>query len=203
MSNDIVYEVFVSYYGETGADNAERIRRVLNNRGYKTFVAHVDADNYVQGEFRPEFDAIIRGCKTFVILNTYGSLARAEVIRETMVAFPNGISDAHELIVFKDIDEQVKLGNDEFTLKTRIKLEDVHQIRYRDGSDLSKKIMEKCDSKKNLTREQKPPMIPPEKPHLMMKTVSASADVSPTFNYDALIQDAEHETSKRNFERAI
>lgn len=80
------FDVFVSYFEETGSPYAQTIKRNFESKGLKTFVAHIERPNY-SGNFREKVDEVIESCKYFVLLITFGVFKSKEVIRELKTAY--------------------------------------------------------------------------------------------------------------------
>ncbi|MDP9462408.1 MAG: hypothetical protein M3O97_01525 [Thermoproteota archaeon] len=95
------YDVFVCYYERTGADHAESIMKILKEKGYSVYVAHM-LRHLVQGSWDQLHDRIIRSCKIIVLINTVDAPERDEIIREITVAFPNGDTSTHSFWILRD-----------------------------------------------------------------------------------------------------
>jgi hypothetical protein len=75
------YDVFVCYCEETGITWAENVKRILERRGYRVYVAHLQrAAN--QGNWREFHNDVIRRCKIFLFINTLEALESDEIMRE-------------------------------------------------------------------------------------------------------------------------
>ena len=98
MTNDSNndFDAFLSYFEETGEDNAETIRRNLKVYCVKTFVAHIEGHNYV-GNFEEEINNVIANCRYFLLLINIDTLGREQVIREFKQAYPNGLTEQPKL----------------------------------------------------------------------------------------------------------
>jgi predicted nucleotidyltransferase len=66
------YDVFVCYCEETGITWAENVKKILEKRGYKVYVAHM-LRSVLEGKWREIHDNIIRKCKIFIFINTMQS----------------------------------------------------------------------------------------------------------------------------------
>jgi hypothetical protein len=94
------FDAFISYYEETGKDYAQTIKRCFETRNIKTFVAHIERSKLI-GEYERIFDQAIMSSKYFVLLITLDALTREQVIREVKTAYPTGLKDKPQFLIFR------------------------------------------------------------------------------------------------------
>lgn len=145
------YDVFVSYYEDGADDLAERVYKVLKERGYKVFVAHIIRP-LIEGDFEKVVDSVIKTCKIVILLNTVGSLERSQVIREMKTAFPDGKINDHEFWPYRNIRDVQNL--DEFKNKTRLELAKINQPYFSNAGDLARLLITRCESKRQYPKQE-------------------------------------------------
>jgi hypothetical protein len=139
MSYRSNFDAFVSYFEETGNDNAETIKRNLERYCIKTFVAHLERDKY-SGDFRENIDNVIANCRYYILLINIDTLEREEVIREIKQAYPNGLTDHPCLVVFREDLEHVERSSEKFVNRTGIDIAAQYQHDFKNDSQLATKV---------------------------------------------------------------
>src|SRR6266487_747295 len=139
---------FISYFEETGKSNTETIKRNLESKGIKTFVAHMERPNY-SGNFEEKVDEVIRNCKYFILLITVGIFTRPQVIREIKTAYPKGLKDNPKLIVLRQSLYNILRSHEDFSRKTGIDIGKENQHDFKDDSELASRILILCESELN------------------------------------------------------
>ena len=103
MTNDSKngFDAFISYFEETGSDNAETIRDNLKRYSINAFVAHIERRNYA-GSFEEKINNVIANCRYFILLINIDTLGREQVVRECKRAYPNGLTEHPQFIIFRE-----------------------------------------------------------------------------------------------------
>jgi hypothetical protein len=152
MRDQADYEYFVCYAEKTARDYAQAIYDCFKDRGYTVYVNHVFRER-ASGKFRPDIDLLINKCMVFILLNTYDSLSRTEVIREDKVAFPNGNMNNHDFWIFRERrGDDAGRGDENFKSETNIDLSEFYQNDFENTSSLARQILRKCDGRKKRSR---------------------------------------------------
>jgi hypothetical protein len=136
------FDAFISYFEETGASNAETVKRNLESRdiNIRTFVAHLERPNYA-GDFEKKIDEVIACCKYFILLINVDTLNRPQVIREMKKAFPNGLSNNPKLTVFHQNQYNIPRSTDNFIRQTNIDIGKANQQDFKDNSELASRVL--------------------------------------------------------------
>ena len=146
MSTSKHYDVFVSYYKTVGKHHAERVRSTLKMKGYTAFVAHLDGI-HMSGDFSDAIDRIIENARIFVLILNYDTLTRQQVIREVKMAKKfHKDSGQNTFWIFRQDMDGIPRTSEQFAQKTGIKLDEMNQLDFEHGSELSTKILQKCDA---------------------------------------------------------
>ncbi len=132
------FDAFVSYYERTGKYYAETAKECLEERRIKTFVAHIERPTF-SGDFEHVVNAVISRCRFFILLISWGTLERAQVIRETRTAYPEGLKNRPKLFVFRQ--NNVTRRSKFFMEETRIDIGRENQHDFRDDAELASRIL--------------------------------------------------------------
>lgn len=146
------FDVFVCYYEDAADDYANKVHKTLTERGYRVFVAHIQRPTIV-GNFRDHVDKVIEKCGVFLLINTVGTLARNEVIREVCQAFPGGNLNNHEFWVFRESRDIVH-GTEDFKSKTGIDLTGINQPSFSSTGELVRNVIRRCENKKQFGKHE-------------------------------------------------
>jgi len=190
------YDVFVCFYEDSADDFAERVHRVLTERGYKVFVSHLKKGT-ISGDYHKVFDSIINNCKIFLLLNTIGALKRDEVKRETRIAFPNRVVENHEFWPYRN-QKDPSIDARDFQSETGIDLQKIHQPFFGTAAELARLLIERCENVKRLTKQD----LPTQNNFPSLLTIKIKLSPSSLSNQDAIEMELKEELKKGNFTRA-
>lgn len=202
MAIEDEYDVFISYYENTAKDYAEYIRNVLwKDRKYKVFVYHILA-HLTDGERQTIIDTIINKCKIFVLLNTYGSLDRDEVIREVKVAFPNGDFGEHKFWILRRDKFDQLYATPKFEQETKINLTKIYQDPFKNESELGEAILRKCDNERKRVNDTSIQETQPASPPSIILTVELQ-DLAGNQDRINLLKRIDNEFYKKDYSKAL
>jgi len=93
-SGERQYEVFISYYRDTGSPLADHLKKGLEKVGISAFVDRFDIPDTIKrddDEWRSYVDKAILECKLFVLVMTFGFNTSKEIERELKLAIENDV----------------------------------------------------------------------------------------------------------------
>jgi tetratricopeptide (TPR) repeat protein len=136
------YDVFVCYCEETGITWAENVRRILEKRGYRVYVAHLQRAVNL-GNWREFHNDVIRRCKIFLLINTLEALESDEIMREISIAFPGGDTSRHSFWIIRDRHNSA-LNSPAFQTRTGIDLSSQNQTPFSNESEFNTTVIRRC-----------------------------------------------------------
>jgi hypothetical protein len=147
MTNDSKndFDAFISYFEETGSDDAETIRDNLKRYSIKAFVAHIERHNYA-GSFEEKVNNVIANCRYFILLINIDTLGREQVVRECKRAYPNGLTEHPRFIIFREDLEHVERASATFLTQTGIDISKQNQQDFRTDPQLASRVSSLCRS---------------------------------------------------------
>jgi hypothetical protein len=147
MTNDSNngFDAFISYFEETGSDNAETIRDNLKRYSINAFVAHIERSNYA-GSFEEKINNVIANCRYFILLINIDTLGREQVVRECKRAYPNGLTEHPQFIIFREDLEHVERASETFLIETGIDISKQNQHDFRTDPQLAGRVSSLCRS---------------------------------------------------------
>jgi tetratricopeptide (TPR) repeat protein len=194
------YDVFVCYCEETGITWAENVKRILERRGYRVYVAHLQrAVN--MGNWQEFHNAVIRQCRIFLFINTLEALESDEIMREISIAFPDGDTSRHSFWIIRDRHNSA-LNSPVFQTRTGKDLSSQNQAPFSNESEFNTTIIRRClDERRRAPEKLDAQVKPPEEAYLSIRLRFRNPE---TINQarineidDLVIQDKFHEALQK------